>query len=118
MAEVLKTVFQLRRGLESAWIKNNPILASGEPGWAYDTYILKIGDGIHSWIELPVLTNINLSEEQIQNVVERYFEKNPVEIITDTTLNTEGMAADAAAVGKLCVMYDDEIILFCGKSTD
>lgn len=118
MAEVLKTTFQLRRGLESAWIRNNPILASGEPGWASDTYVLKIGDGIHPWIELPILTNINLSEEQIQEAIERYLEKNPVKIITDTTLSIKGMAADAAAVRELCIMCDDEIILFGGKATN
>ena len=118
MAEILKTTFQLRRGLESAWIRNNPILASGEPGWATDTHVLKIGDGIHPWIELPILTSINLSEEQLQNIIERYLEKNPVKIITDTTLNIEGMAADAAAVRELCVMCDDEVILFGGTSTN
>lgn len=52
MAEVLKTTFQLRRGYEAAWIKNNPILASGEPGFAIDKNALKIGDGTTPWIDL------------------------------------------------------------------
>lgn len=118
MTEIIKITYQLRRGIEAAWEKNNPVLATGEPGWATDTYILKIGDGIHPWSELPALTDVDLSEEDIQNAVNRYFEKYPVKIITDETLSIAGAAADAAAVRKLCVMQDDEIILFGGNSTN
>lgn len=52
MAEILRTTFQLRRGYESAWNKNNPILAPGEPGFVIDKNILKIGDGVKTWKEL------------------------------------------------------------------
>jgi hypothetical protein len=31
-------------------------LAQGEPGFAYDTNELKIGDGVRSWKELPLLS--------------------------------------------------------------
>lgn len=112
----VKTTFQLKRGLLLRWEMNNPILNAGEPGWATDAYILKIGDGIHSWNELPALTGVNLNEEDIQNAVNRYFEKHPVKIITDTTLTAPGEAADAAAVRELCIMSNDEVILFGGKS--
>jgi hypothetical protein len=57
MAEILRTTFQLRRGNESAWIKNNPILASGEPGFVIDKNAIKIGDGITPWNELEYLGN-------------------------------------------------------------
>ena len=52
MAEVLKTVFQLRRGYEAAWKRNNPILASGEPGFVIDKNAIKIGDGVTAWNDL------------------------------------------------------------------
>ena len=52
MAEILKTTFQLRRGYESAWNKNNPVLAYGEPGFAIDKNNIKIGDGVKTWKEL------------------------------------------------------------------
>lgn len=52
MAEVLRTTFQLRRGKEAAWKKNNPILASGEPGYVLDKNALKIGDGVTAWNDL------------------------------------------------------------------
>ena len=113
----MATTIQLKRGLLMRWETINPILAAGEPGWATDVYILKVGDGIHSWNELPALTSVNLNEEDIQNAVNRYFEKHPMKITTDTTLTVAGEAADAAAVRELCIMSNDEVVLFGGKST-
>ena len=55
MAEVLRTTFQLRRGKEAAWKKNNPILAQGEPGFVIDKNALKIGDGITAWNDLEYI---------------------------------------------------------------
>ena len=55
MAEVLRTTFQLRRGYEAAWKKNNPVLASGEPGFVIDKNALKIGDGVTAWIDLDYI---------------------------------------------------------------
>lgn len=114
----VKTTFQLKRGLLLRWEANNPILAAGEPGWATDVHILKIGDGIHPWTELPALTGVDLNEETIQDAVNRYFEKHPINLVTDTTLSVAGEAADAAAVRQMCIMHDDEVILFGGKSTN
>ena len=52
---VIKTTFQLHRGLSEAWTRNNPILAAGEPGFELDTYRLKIGNGSTPWQELAYL---------------------------------------------------------------
>ena len=49
---IIKTTFQLRRGLAASWTKNNPVLAVGEPGFERDTYRLKIGDGETAWNDL------------------------------------------------------------------
>ena len=59
MAEVLKTTFQLRRGYEAAWKKNNPILAQGEPGFVIDKNALKIGDGVTAWNDLQYIGGNN-----------------------------------------------------------
>ena len=118
MATTIKTILKLKRGLLMRWEMQNPVLAAGEPGWASDAGILKIGDGIHPWTELPALMGVDLNEEDIQNAVNRYFEKHPIKIVTDTTLSIAGEAADAAAVRKLCIMHDDEVILFGGKSAN
>lgn len=53
MAEIIKTTFQFRRGLEEAWRRNNPLLAAGEPGYELDTHRVKIGNGISLWNDLP-----------------------------------------------------------------
>lgn len=53
--QVIKTTFQLRRGLQATWERNNPILAYGEPGFVKDTNRLKIGDGERHWNDLPYL---------------------------------------------------------------
>ena len=55
MSEVLNTRFQLRRGYEEAWERNNPILACGEPGFVIDKNKIKIGDGERPWKELDYI---------------------------------------------------------------
>ncbi|MBG7617759.1 MAG: hypothetical protein IZT57_05250, partial [Chloroflexi bacterium] len=44
--------FKLRRDTDANWTANNPVLGEGEPGFAIDTGILKIGDGVTAWFEL------------------------------------------------------------------
>lgn len=55
MAEIIRTTFQLRRGYEAAWKKNNPVLAQGEPGFVIDKNALKIGDGVTAWNDLDYI---------------------------------------------------------------
>ncbi len=64
MAEVvhLKTVIQFRRGLSSEWESLNPILRLGEPGYAVDTNVLKIGNGETSWKDLSPIGGAGSSE--------------------------------------------------------
>lgn len=52
MAQIIKTTILFRRGLESAWQTNNPILSAGEPGFVTDKFLFKIGDGVTPWNEL------------------------------------------------------------------
>lgn len=52
MARIIKTTFQLRRGLSYDWADLNPILASGEPGFEIDTNKLKIGNGVYHYNDL------------------------------------------------------------------
>lgn len=52
MAETYRTTFKLRRGYAEVWERNNPVLQEGEPGFALDTKVLKIGDGVTPWLEL------------------------------------------------------------------
>ena len=52
MATVISTTFKLKRGTAARWEELNPILAQGEPGFAHDVNVLKIGNGIDEWLNL------------------------------------------------------------------
>ena len=47
------TTVQLRKGTASEWASVNPVLASGEPGYDLTNKLLKIGDGLSNWTDLP-----------------------------------------------------------------
>lgn len=61
MATVITTTFKLRRGQSSLWESKNPVLAEGEPGYALDTGVLKIGDGLSRWTELNAISGEAIS---------------------------------------------------------
>lgn len=61
MAKVIKTTFKLRRGTSLQWESVNPILAEGEPGYATDINLLKIGDNKTPWKDLPAINDFELS---------------------------------------------------------
>jgi hypothetical protein len=47
---------QFKRGTAKAFREANPILLNGEPAWEWDTYRLKIGDGVRRYKCLPYIT--------------------------------------------------------------
>lgn len=46
---------QIRRGTAAEWALSDPILAEGELGYEKDTNILKAGDAVNTWSDLPNL---------------------------------------------------------------
>ena len=44
---------QIRRDTDARWTSTGTILRPGEQSYATDTNILKIGDGINTWTNLP-----------------------------------------------------------------
>lgn len=48
-------IIRLRRDTLQNWSTYNPVLSQGEPGFELDTGLLKIGDGIQAWLDLPYL---------------------------------------------------------------
>lgn len=56
MAKVIKTTFLLRRGTAAQWEEQNIILQRGEPGFAWDIGVLKIGDGETPWSGLDAVS--------------------------------------------------------------
>lgn len=57
MAEVIMHTYKLRRGTLAEWERINPILDQGEPGFAYDYNVFKIGDGFTPWNALPSINS-------------------------------------------------------------
>ncbi len=45
--------FQHRRDTKTRWAEINPVLLQGEVGYELDSDQYKLGDGIHTWNELP-----------------------------------------------------------------
>ena len=45
----------LKRGTAARWAAVNPVLKQAEPGFAYDTGVLKIGDGVTAWNSLAAI---------------------------------------------------------------
>src|SRR5215207_4344293 len=48
------TRMQQRRGLEAQWVTTNYVLAAGELGLSLDTGVIKFGDGVNGWVDLPI----------------------------------------------------------------
>ena len=58
-------LIQFRKGTFADFTGVNPVLASGEPGYAIDTKTLKIGDGTTAWNSLSSISGLG-----IDNIVE------------------------------------------------
>lgn len=65
-----KTIFQVRRGTSEQWDRINPILRTGEPGYATDTAKLKIGNGIDHWKDLPSSDSVLLTYDSREDFPE------------------------------------------------
>lgn len=67
MANIIKTRFQIRRGTQEDFDAANPILRAGEPAYAINTNVFKIGDGITPWKDLPSINGGDISNITIIN---------------------------------------------------
>jgi hypothetical protein len=48
---------RIRRAFTEDWLRINPILREGEPGYDRSKNMLKIGDGVTAWADLPYLSS-------------------------------------------------------------
>lgn len=113
----MAVTIKLRRGLLAKWEEVNPVLAQGEPGWAIDAFILKIGNGQLRWNDLPAINVPDIDPADIDASVKKYLDENPINIETDATLSVAGQPADAAAVRENCVFNTDTLILYGGNAS-
>jgi hypothetical protein len=113
----MAVTIKLRRGILADWERVNPVLADGEPGWAIDAFILKVGNGELRWNDLPAINVPDIDPEDIDAAVKKYLDENPVSTETDATLSVAGMPADAKAVRDNCIFKTDTLILNGGTSS-
>lgn len=57
---VLATL-QIRHSTASNWTTRDPVLAQGEYGLETDTFLIKVGDGVRTWTNLPYLNKLDAS---------------------------------------------------------
>lgn len=86
----VRATLQIRHDIASNWTTRNPVLGSGEYGLEVNTFLIKIGDGVTPWNDLPYLNKLN----------ETYFKQNDDGTITfsDSFMNT--IATLEAAAGQ------------------
>lgn len=82
MRKVYKTTFKLRRGKAESWEKNNPILQEGEPGFASDTNILKIGNGKARWLDLKGFSGEGIASDE--EIISMLIEEDMLIAIADS----------------------------------
>lgn len=66
---IISTTFQFKRGTTAAWQNNNPILRAGEPGFDLTNKKLKIGDGVHTYSELPDINRDTIDENTLSTII-------------------------------------------------
>lgn len=111
MAEIIKTTFLLRRGLEAVWERNNPVLSCGEPGFVIDKNALKIGDGVTPWNELGYIGGNGSGSGQF------LLGDNNSIIITNNEISIKGFV-EAAPGAQLVKVADGSLAWIVPSITD
>lgn len=66
----MSVTFKLRRGSAVEWTTDNPVLFAGEPGFESDTGLLKIGNGVAAWADLPYFLDDEATADLIASMLE------------------------------------------------
>lgn len=104
------TTIKLRRGLSTAFSTNNPVLAAGEPAFATDTGVLKIGDGATAYNNLP---SIGASPD-LSNYVQKtdYASTSAAGVVkvdgSTVTINANGVISAAGSAPSNMVTTDTQ----------
>lgn len=112
--EYIKTTFQLRRGTEEAWEKNNPILAYGEPGFCLDKNSFKIGDGNTPWKDLQYINSSSILNKKthyefpsigLENVIYKAESERKLYQWNSKTLNYEVLSENESLLENLEMIH-------------
>jgi hypothetical protein len=106
---------QLRRGNEADFVTSNIILSSGEPAYALDTQVLKVGDGVNSWNNLNSALSNNVS-----GIVGSYISNINTSIttgISNVTITNGSGVIDYDATKKIQNITSNDSALFIVKGS-
>ena len=79
---------QLRRDTTLNWETKEPTLKLGEPGLELDNGLMKMGDGINIWSNLPYMPGGDITESQIIDLGTEIATKTELaDSIGDITMN-------------------------------
>lgn len=96
MTKEYKTI-QIRRDTLSDFIAKNPILASGEPAFATDTYTFKVGNGITNWNNLPSFSNSS-DISSLSGVLSNQIHQEILELINGSPIVLDTLKEFADAI--------------------
>lgn len=113
-------MIQFKRGKTASWQKQAKPLAAGQPGYDKDRNKLKIGDGEHSWNELPDASGLRAdeileSEKKAKEKVRLAAGLNPLASLVTKLLKLEDRpiitygeeAPDEETVGQIYLQHYD-----------
>ena len=86
----VRATMQIRHDIAENWTTRNPVLAQGEYGLESDTFLIKVGDGVRTWDNLPYLNKLD----------ESYFQLNDDGTITFSDEFMQTIATLEAAAGQ------------------
>lgn len=102
---VIKTIFQFKRGRLEALNRVNPLLEVGEPCYAFDENILKIGNGIDYWNDLPEMSGGNIA-----------YDGKSITITSDKEITLYGF--EGATTGQIPSKGEDGLIEWITPAAD
>ena len=95
----VKVTLQIRHDEAEDWTSRNPILAQGELGLETDTYLVKMGDGVSNWTQLPYLNRFD----------SRYFSKmanGDITLLPSFVQQINNLIASAGGSAQLIISED------------
>lgn len=113
----MATRMMQRRGTAAQWAAANPILGDGEIGIEKDTFVIKVGDGVHAWADLemvfegdPIVTSVFGRTGDITATSEDLSDQTAIGLALFTAANGDAVieAIGTSAIGKSLVKATDQ----------
>ena len=105
--KTLNVKLLLRNGLLAEWEASSRILGKGELAWASDTGVFKIGDGEHTWKDIPrIYKDFESVQSAIDTAVAGLSKTNVTEIDVKKGDNHQKHLPTGAAQGDIAIVRE------------